>query len=70
MSSTYVGTEEPAGAVIWGFSVNKAFWNMVQDSQENTFLQSRFNEVSGLEVEVFRNIYFVEHLLMAASELY
>ena len=24
-SSTYVGTEEPAGAVIWGFSVNKAF---------------------------------------------
>ena len=42
---------------------------MVQDSQENTFLQSRFNEVSGLEVKVFRNIYFVEHLLMAASEL-
>ena len=36
MNKTLVVTEESAGAVICKCSVNKAFWQILQNSQENT----------------------------------
>ena len=36
MNKTLVGTEESAGAVIWRCSVNKVFWKIAQNAQENT----------------------------------
>ena len=43
MDKTLVGTEESAGAVIQMCSVNKVFWKIVENSQEN-------NNVSGLYI--------------------
>ena len=50
MDKTLVGMEESAEAVIWKCSVNKVFWKIAKNSQENTWLESLFNEVSGLEI--------------------
>ena len=36
MDKTLVGAEESVGAAIWRGSVNKIFWKIAQDSQENT----------------------------------
>ena len=38
----FSGIEESAGAVIGGCSVNKAFWKIVQNSQENTCAEVSF----------------------------
>ena len=35
MDKVLGGTEESAGAVIWRCSVNKGFWKIAQNSQEN-----------------------------------
>ena len=50
MDKTLVVMEESAEAVIWKCSVNKVFWKIAKNSQENTWLESLFNEVSGLEI--------------------
>ena len=49
MDETLVGTEESAVAVIRRCSVNKAFWKILQNSQENTCAGVSFNEFSGVE---------------------
>ena len=43
MDKTLVGTEESVGAVIRMCSVNKDFWKIAENSQEN-------NNVSGIDI--------------------
>ena len=45
--------EESGGAVIWRYSVNKAFRNIVLNQQKIPVQESLFNEVLGLETCTF-----------------
>ena len=69
-------------AVVGRCSVKKVFLKVSQNSQENTVLESFFNEIvgrrpatllksgssTGAFCEIFKNAYFVEHLPTAATE--
>ena len=59
--------------------MKKVISNILQNSQKNTSAETFFNKGTGLRLkarllsyefcEIIKNIYFVEHLLMTASEL-
>ena len=59
--------------------MKKVISNILQNSQKNTCVETFFNKVTGLRLkarllscefcEIIKNIYFVEHLRMTASEL-